>query len=143
MDNWTDYVQVIGILVAAVVSIVGAVISIRNRKGQSQKTESETNLNEAQQAQIVRQVTDSTEEMYLRRLESFKDDIGLLRDELTAARAETKAVKDEAGLLEEYFFEHHQKWDRLMVEKAREAGWEIEDPPSWLAFLRSKGKLEA
>lgn len=128
----------LGFVTAAVVSIVGAIISIRNRKQDTHKIESETNLNETQQASIVKQITISTEKMYLDRLDSFKDDIKILRDELSSTREELTAVRSEAGLLEDFFFNKHQEWDRKIVAQAREKGWDIEDPPSWLAFLREK-----
>lgn len=138
----TNLLEGIGILAAAVVSLAGAYISIRNRKQNTRSLEVKTNLDETQQAKLVRDMVSQTEDMYLRRIESFKDDIKILRDELDATRRELRAVRDEAGLMEDYFFNHHVPWDRKFIQQAREKGWEVEDPPSWLLFLREKGMVQ-
>ncbi|QNJ59247.1 membrane protein [Mycobacterium phage MrMiyagi] len=150
MNSW---LQGVGIIVAAIVSLVGLFISIRNRKRDTKAVEAKTSLDETQQASIVKQLADSTEVMYLKRLESFKDDIRLMRAELDAARKdsessrlevslardEARKAREEASLFEDFFFNHHSRWDRTLLMIARENGWEIPDPPSWLIFLRSKG----
>ncbi|QGJ90075.1 membrane protein [Mycobacterium phage Indlulamithi] len=146
-----EYLEGAAIVVAALVSLAGAYISIRNRKTDTKKVESETNLNEAQQASIVKQLANSTEEMYLKRIDSFKDDIKLLRDELRtvredhrkeidSARKELAEVRDEAALLEEYFFQHHVPWDREAAREIQKTNPQFPEPPSWLIFLRGKQK---
>ncbi|AVD99648.1 membrane protein [Mycobacterium phage Cuke] len=153
MNSWLEGV---GIIVAAVVSLAGLALSIRNRKRDTKAVEAKTNLDEAQQASIVKQLADSTEQMYLKRLESFKDDVRLMRSELDAsrtdsessrqearrARDEARKAREESSLFEDFFFNHHSKWDRSLMMIARENGWEIPDPPSWLMFLKSKGHNE-
>lgn len=141
MSNWPALIEGMGIVAAATVSVIGAFVSIKNRKTDAKKIESETSLNATQQAEIVKRLADSTEEMYIQRIDSLKDDIKLLREELRAARGEVNEVRDEAALLEDYFFNHHQPWDRKFVQQAREKGWEIDDPPSWLIFLREKSRV--
>src|SRR5690349_6075731 len=98
MVNWAPILEGAGIITAAVVSLMGAYVSIRNRKPTTKSIEAKTNLDETQQAAIVKQLADSTEKMYLDRIASFKDDVRLLRDELSATRGEVNQVRDEAGL---------------------------------------------
>lgn len=132
--------QAVAIICAAVVSLVGAYISIRSRKSQTRQVEANTSLTETQQSEIVQRLAESTEEMYLKRIESFKDDIGLLRRELTSLRAELDATRDEAGLFEDFFFNHHQPWDRKAAIEIQATNPEFPNPPSWLIFLREKGR---
>jgi hypothetical protein len=137
-----SFLEPLGIVAAAIISITGAYISIRNRKGETAKVQSETSLNETQQAQIVQQLAESTEQMYIERIDSLKDDIRLFRDELGATRKELAEVRDEAGLLEEFFFEHHAPWDRIAASEIQKTNPDFPLPPSWLIFLRNKGKAK-
>lgn len=138
-----DWVELCGFVIAMIVSLVGVYFSIKNRKQTSQAVEAKTNLDEAQQASIVKQLADSTEEMYLKRIASFKDDIRLHREQLEDARREAKESKEENELLEDFFLNHHQPWDRKMLHEARNHGWEVEDPPSWMLFIEDKRKHNA
>ena len=142
MMTLKDWVELVGFLIAMFVSIVGVYFSIKNRKQAVQSVQAKTNLDEAQQASIVKQLADSTEEMYLKRIASFKDDIRLQREQLDDARREAKEAKEENELLEDFFFNHHQPWDRKLLAEARTHGWTVDDPPSWLLFLERKRKLD-
>lgn len=133
-----EWVEICGFAVTSIISVTGLSLTIRNRKQQVKSVEAKTNLDEAQQASIVKQLADSTEEMYLKRIASFKDDIRLQREQLEDARGEAAAAKNENELLEDFFFNHHQPWDRKLLAEARNHGWNVEDPPSWLLFMESK-----
>jgi hypothetical protein len=80
--------------------------------------------------------------MYIKRIDSLKDDITLVRNELDATREELQRQRDESGLFEEFFFNHHQPWDRLAATEIQKNNPEFPNAPSWLMFLRDKGKQD-
>lgn len=103
-----DWIEPLAILMTAIVAFVGMILSIRARKINTAKVESETSLNEAQQADIVRQISDSSEQKF---------------------RAEIDALKREVESLKLYI-NRHIPWDWKAVRELRLNGIEIEDPPS-------------
>lgn len=137
-----DWIELIGFMTAIVISLVGVYFSIKNRKREAKSIETKTNLDEAQQASIVKQLADSTEEMYLKRIGDFKDDVRLLREELEASRRETAEARRETAQLEDFWYNFHQPWDRKFIQEAKAHGWDIGEPPSLLMFLHERAKKD-
>lgn len=129
-----DWVQLALFAVTIMVSLVGLYFSIKNRKQATKSVEAKTNLDEAQQASIVKQLADSTEEMYLKRIASFKDDIRLQREEITECRQTCK----EYNQFKDFFFNYHQPWDRRVSELLKRHGIKVETPPSWAKFKENQ-----
>lgn len=129
-----DWVQLVGFIVAMLVSIIGMYFSVKNRRQAVKSVEAKTNLDEAQQASIVKQLADSTEEMYLKRIASFKDDIRLYREELDVKRKKV----DEYETFKDFFFNHHQFWDRKVVELLKRNNIKFDNPPSWAKFKENQ-----
>lgn len=103
-----EWVEPVAILVTAFVAFTGMLLSIKSRKTNTSKVESETNLNEAQQAEIVRRISESSEEKFQRRIAKLEREIESLK----------------------LYINRHIPWDWKAVRELRLAGIDIEDPPS-------------
>ena len=106
--SFKDWAEVAGFVVAAIVSLGGAYISVRNRKVNVRSVEAKTNLDETQQASIVKEISESSEEKF--------------RGEIADLRREIESLK--------LYINRHIPWDWKAVRELRLQGIDIEDPPS-------------
>jgi uncharacterized small protein (DUF1192 family) len=114
---------------AAIVSVGGAIVTIKNRQSEAKAVEVQTGIDEVHQAKL-------SQDLELDQTTSLREDIKLLRTELNETKAESRRIRRRAEFFESFFFNEHLPWDIEASYLMRQHGIQISNPPDWFEYLK-------
>lgn len=149
MNDIKSTIELVVLVATGLISVYGALASIRNRKNEVKAVEAKTGLDEKQQSKLAQDIAIDVESNYRERIGDFRKDVALLRGELEATRREldvtrknSKLVQKEleeirwnAILWERFFFEEHLPWDYDALKLLNSNNIQHRSPPSWRDYL--------